>query len=134
ILDYVDLMPNFKAWMEKYPAEAQMALSADGKMYIFPNEGFGETNRMVWLYREDVFNKHNLKQPTTWDELHEVLLALKKEYPDSHPLVFRSGLGKLGNMGAAFGANGIGGKAFYDFGKNEWVYSPITNEFKTMLE
>ncbi|MEI0736315.1 extracellular solute-binding protein [Paenibacillus sp. JTLBN-2024] len=42
ILDHVDQMPNLKKWMEQYPEEAKAALSADGKMYMFPNQGFGK--------------------------------------------------------------------------------------------
>lgn len=131
ILDYVDLMPNFQQWMEKYPDETQMALSADGKMYIFPNEGFGETNRMIWLYREDLFSKHQLEVPATYDELYEVLKELKALYPNSYPLSFRGGLQRLNNMAANFGTSN---KMYYDYDAEEWKYGPIQPEFKKLIE
>ncbi|MFD1906730.1 hypothetical protein ACFTAO_22460 [Paenibacillus rhizoplanae] len=55
LMEYMDKLPNLTAWMKQYPEEAKAALSADGKMYMFPNQGFGETNRMIWMYRQDVF-------------------------------------------------------------------------------
>ncbi|MGI2295705.1 extracellular solute-binding protein [Paenibacillus sp. GXUN7292] len=131
ILDYVDSMPNFKAWMEKYPAAAEQAMSADGKMYMFPNEGFGETNRMIWLYREDVFKKHNLNVPTNYDELYDVLKQLKELYPDSYPLAWRDGLDKLLNMGPAFQT---WYKEYYDFDKNEWRYGPTEDSYKEAVQ
>jgi len=131
ILDYMDLMPNFQRWAEEYPSEFQMALSADGKMYIFPNEGFGETNRMVWLYRDDIFAKHQLQVPANYDELYDVLKKLKALYPDSYPLSFRGGLQRLDNMGANFGTNN---RMYYDFAAGAWLYGPIQPEFKKLIE
>lgn len=131
ILDYVDQMPNLKVWMEKYPSAAEQAISADGKMYMFPNEGFGETNRMIWLYREDIFKKHNLTAPRNFDELYEVLKQLKALYPDSYPLAWRDGLDKLMNMGPAFQT---GWKEYYDYDKKEWRYGATEENYKLLLE
>lgn len=133
ILDYVDLMPNFKQWMAKYPDMVQQAMAADGKMYMFPNEGFGETNRMIWMYREDVFRKNGLKPPTTYDELYEVAKKLKQLYPDSYPFSFRFGerLEIFTNLTANFGT---GEDVYYDFDKKEWRYGPIEDNYKKLVE
>ncbi|AWP27719.1 extracellular solute-binding protein [Paenibacillus glucanolyticus] len=131
ILDYVDLMPNFKKWMEQYPEQTQMALAADGSMYIFPNEGFGQTNRMVWLYREDIFSKHGLKSPANYDELYDVLKQLKELYPDSYPLSFRGGFQRLLNMAVNFDTSN---KLYYNFESKEWKYGPIEDNFKLLVE
>src|SRR5690606_24025725 len=82
ILDYLDIMPNFSKWLEMYPEIKERYLAADGGMYMFPNQGFGETNRIIWLYRDDIFRKHNLQIPNTYDELYDVLKKLKELYPD----------------------------------------------------
>jgi putative aldouronate transport system substrate-binding protein len=132
ILDYADGMPNFKAWMEKYPTETAGAIAADGKMYIFPNEGISETNRNIWMFRQDIFEKHGLNAPTTYDELYAVLKELKAQYPDSYPFAFRFGknLQILRNLSANFGTN----EDFYlDVETNEWKYGPIEEEYKTLL-
>ncbi|MCU6712226.1 extracellular solute-binding protein [Paenibacillus sp. J5C_2022] len=133
ILEYVDQMPNLKAWMEQYPEEAKAALSADGKMYMFPNQGFGETNRMIWLYREDVFAKEGLTAPKTYDELYDTLKALKTKYPDSYPLSIRYGQ-IPDEMNANMTVNFETGEgAYYDFDAMEWRYGPIEDNYKAMV-
>ncbi|MCE5168188.1 extracellular solute-binding protein [Paenibacillus profundus] len=133
ILDYTDDMPNFKKWMEKYPEMVRQALSADGKLFMFPNEGFGETNRMIWMYREDVFAKHGLKPPATFDELYEAAKQLKTLYPDSYPFSFRFGeeLGIFVNLAENFET---GGDIYYHFGSKEWEYGPIQDNYKKLVE
>ncbi|MBB6732418.1 extracellular solute-binding protein [Cohnella sp. CBP 2801] len=134
ILKYVDEMPNLKAWMEKYPDEAKAALSADGKMYMFPNQGFGETNRMIWMYRKDVFDKEGIQVPTTYDELYQALKTLKAKYPDSYPLSIRYGqIPDEMNMNMTVNF-GTGEGAYYDFDKKEWRYGPIEDNYKAMVE
>ena len=58
----------------------------DGKMYTLPLSKSTE----VLYYNKDVFAKHNLTPPTTWDELEEVCRVLKEAYPDSTPLGYDS--------------------------------------------
>ncbi|MNH89043.1 Lipoprotein LipO precursor [compost metagenome] len=134
ILDHIDLMPNLKKWMDQYPEEAKATLSADGKMFMFPNQGFGETNRMVWIYRDDIFKKNNLTAPKTYDELYTVMKKLKEIYPDSYPLSFR--LGQIPDeMYANFTTNfQTDEDAYYNFDKKDWAFGPIEDNYKAMLE
>ncbi|ULL18164.1 extracellular solute-binding protein [Paenibacillus sp. H1-7] len=133
ILDYLDQMPNLKKWIEKYPDEAKAMLAADGKMYMFPNQGFGETNRMIWMYREDIFNKHGLTMPKTYEELYQTMKKLKEAYPDSYPLSLR--FGQIPDeMYAHMTTNyQTGADAYYDFDKKEWRYGPIEDNYKAMV-
>ncbi|GIP38686.1 sugar ABC transporter permease [Paenibacillus sp. J31TS4] len=131
ILDYVKDMPNLKKWMDTYPTDTQNVMSSDGKMYMFPNAGIGETNRMIWLYREDVFKKLGLSQPQTWDELYTTLKKLKEANPKSYPLSFRNGLQRLLNFAETFGTSS---DMYYDFDKKEWRYGPIEDNYKKMIE
>jgi putative aldouronate transport system substrate-binding protein len=131
ILDYLDQMPNLKAWMADFPEDARRALSADGKMFVTPNKGIGETNRMLWLYREDIFKKHGLEIPQNWDELYSVSKELKELYPDSYPFGFRNGTGKIRNLAPNFGTNW---DYYYDHDNNDWKYGPIEDNYKVMLE
>lgn len=130
ILEYVDEMPNFKKWMEKYPADTQNSLAADGKMYIFPNQGIGETNRMMWMYREDIFKKNNLTPPKDWDELYTTLKTLKQAYPDSYPLAWRDGLVYLLSFSASFNSSS---DYYYDFDKKDWHFAPVEENYKKMI-
>lgn len=133
VLDYIDVMPNFKAWMEKYPDITQATLAADGGMYMLPNEGFGETNRIIWMYREDIFKKHGLESPKTYEELVEVGRELKSLYPDSYPFAFRSGsnLEILRFTSPQFGTHN---SFFLDEETGEVRYGPIEEEFKKLVE
>ncbi|MFC5448547.1 extracellular solute-binding protein [Paenibacillus aestuarii] len=130
-LDYVKKdMPNYDKWMKEHPTETQNVMSADGKMYIVPNSGIGETNRMHWMFRKDIFKKNNLQEPKNWDELYDVLKKLKAQYPDSYPFAFRDGLLYLRNLAPAFGTQY---DFYYDFDKKDWHYGPIEDNYKTMI-
>ncbi|MCY9670232.1 extracellular solute-binding protein [Paenibacillus alginolyticus] len=135
ILDHINEMPNLKKWMVQFPADTQNAISADGKMYVFPNHGIGETNRMNWMYREDVFKKNGLKTPANWDELYTVLKTLKQAYPDSYPMAWRQGLLYLRNFAPAFstGSDDSANDVYFDSDKKEWRYGPIEDNFKKMI-
>ncbi|WP_326795332.1 sugar ABC transporter substrate-binding protein [Streptomyces sp. NBC_01808] len=50
----------------------------EGKQYGMP--WYAGVRGLV--YRKDIFDKHGLKAPTTWEELRDVALTLKKEEPD----------------------------------------------------
>ncbi|NOU90985.1 extracellular solute-binding protein [Paenibacillus sp. LMG 31460] len=130
ILDYKADMPNFTKWMEKYPEIAKAQLAADGKMYMFPNEGFGEANRMIWMYRQDVFQKHNLTAPTNFDELYTVLKKLKELYPKSYPFSFRLGNNLL--LLKVLSANFQTNEGFYLDGRDV-KYGPTEQSYQKML-
>ncbi|MEK0315613.1 extracellular solute-binding protein [Cohnella sp. 56] len=129
ILDYKDKMPNFQKWMEQYPDVAKSFLAADGKMYMLPTEGFGETNRVVWMYREDIFKKNNLTPPKTYDELYDVAKKLKALYPDSYPIVFRNGMNAMINFASNFETNA----AYYKNDAGDVKFGPSEDNYKTMV-
>lgn len=103
LAQHLDKMPNVKKYLEERPHVAQRAISPDGKLYGIINDGGGAGNNVVYFYRDDIFAKHNLAVPTTWDELYTVSKELKKLYPDSYPFVFRHGIGTLRSFAPSFG-------------------------------
>ncbi|MFC5404391.1 extracellular solute-binding protein [Cohnella soli] len=129
ILDYKDKMPNFQQWMDKYPEVTKSFLAADGKMYMLPTQGFGETNRVVWMYRKDIFDKNGLTPPTTYDELYTVLKKLKELYPDSYPLAFRNGMNAMTNLTPNFETN----PTYYKNDSGEVKFGPAEDNYKTMV-
>ncbi|PAV31254.1 hypothetical protein CIL05_00955 [Virgibacillus profundi] len=131
LLDHIDEMPNLQTWMEEFPEAARAALSHDGKMYISPNIGIGETNRMLYMYRQDIFEEHGLEVPQNWDEFYTVLKELKSIYPDSYPLGFRNGTDKLQSFAPNFGTSL---DYYYDNEKDEWRYGPIEDNFRALVE
>lgn len=123
--DLKEYMPNYNAWKDgltddQYATAIAPRTLADGKIYYSPGTGReGKTRMRAWLYREDVFEKHNLKAPTTFDELYKVCKALKTLYPDSYPMSTRS-LGYVFDLpGSSFDKWWQTG-AYYDFDDEEW--------------
>lgn len=141
VLDHLDQMPNFKKWYEENKDFALNYLSADGGLYQLPEKGVDETNRRGWLYRKDVFDKLGLQAPTNQEEFYEVLKALKKEYPNSYPLAFRS---FSNNMAQLLMLAPSWGTDYMDFVDNRymelnaetgtWSFGPIEDSYREMLE
>lgn len=101
--EHLDQMPNVKAYLDSKPEVKERMLAPTGEMYSVLNDGAGEGNQTVWMYREDIFQKHNLTPPKTWDELYTTAKKLKELYPDSYPFIFRHGLNTLNYIGPTFG-------------------------------
>jgi putative aldouronate transport system substrate-binding protein len=137
ILDYLEYMPNLQSWLKKYPNIATSSLASDGGMYMLPNEGFGEANRITWMYRQDIFEKHGLTPPTTWDELYEVSKELKKLYPDSYPFTIWAGLNNMLKWAAPqFGTTSPYwyGNGYYQGDSGKVHYGPVDDNFKLLLQ
>lgn len=128
-LDYVNKQPNFKKWYEKSKIYAQSFVSGDGKMYGYPNEGIGETNRLGWIYRKDIFEKEKLSIPKDDKELYTILKTLKSLYPKSYPLVM------AGTLFLRFTAVAWGTEQgmYYDSVKKVWKYGPVEDNYKEMI-
>ncbi|MNI10326.1 Lipoprotein LipO precursor [compost metagenome] len=128
---HLDKMPNVKAFLAKRPDVAQRMTSPGGEMYQLLNDGAGKANQMVWFYRDDVFKKHSLQEPKTWDELYETAKKLKELYPDSYPFVFRHGLSTLNSFGPSFG---VYSSFFEDKATGKIKYGATDPAFKKMIE
>lgn len=140
LLDHMDQMPNFKKWYEDNIAYALGYLSPDGALYMAPQQGVEETNRRIWMYRQDIFEELGLSVPTNEDEFYDVLLKLKEAYPDSYPLGFRSftnGLGQLNMIAPSWGTSFINGEdntyLGYNYDTKEWVFGPTQDSFREMV-
>jgi putative aldouronate transport system substrate-binding protein len=129
--EYVDQMPNLEAFIEKYPSQVTPLLSTDNKLYLHPSEGsYGKFSGQMLLYREDIFKKHNIPLPKNYDEFYEVLLELKRLYPESTPLYF-SGTNSFAQFGLSFGTNST---FFYDSLTKTVKYGPMEPGMKELLE
>ena len=91
ILDYLDQMPNVKAHLEANPTLLEAYTAEDGCLYTIPQKNIGGTaERVAYLYREDIFQKHNLTWPKNQTEFEATLRKLKELYPDSYPFTMRN--------------------------------------------
>ena len=136
-----DYMPNYNKWVSAldendYANFIQPRKSADGLTYYSPTYGRDTTEGvMAWIYREDIFAKHNLKTPTTFDELYEVCKELKALYPDSYPLCMRNGIGMNLNVQApSWDEDWYGTGFYYSERDGEWKYGALDPAMKEYLE
>ncbi|KON90059.1 ABC transporter substrate-binding protein [Sporosarcina globispora] len=79
--------PNLKKIMDENPVVKQGITMADGNIYGFPayyDPNFkGLRMGTPWI-QKDWLNKLGLEEPTTWDELYEVLKKFKEEDPNGN--------------------------------------------------
>ncbi len=117
-------MPTYNAWKnslseEEYAIAVKPRVKSDGKIYYSPATGReGKARLFAWLYREDIFEKHNLKVPETHEELYDVCKQLKDIYPDSYPFCFRA-FSLIDASGSSFD-KWWEYDAYYDFDDEEW--------------
>ncbi|NLG52981.1 MAG: extracellular solute-binding protein, partial [Clostridiales bacterium] len=137
--DYPDKLPNFTEFWNSIPEDERkdtmnQRRSGDGKIYFPPNYGFHTMgNTRAWLYRSDVFEKHNLKTPETIDEMYDTALKLKELYPDSYPICVRDGLRNMAIVGSQW-APYFSNQLYYDFNTKTWHYGAAEETMKYMVE
>lgn len=128
--DMKEYMPNYNAWVESLSEEefankVAIRKAYDGKIYYTPVEGRENSqNVRAWIYRKDIFEKHNLEVPETFDELYEVCKQLKELYPDSYPMCARNGLMVFFVPGSSWKPYWETGM-YYDYNAEKWSYGTI---------
>lgn len=142
ISDYFEQMPNYMNFIKKNNLQYLIddATQSDGKVYELPiNTKEVKTASKQMFIRKDVFEENNIAVPTTYDELYEAAKRLKQVYPDVYPIQVIYGNGNLLDMIApSFGTSAGWGKGFDNFHyvaeKEEWIFAPTSEEYKTMLQ
>lgn len=143
VSDYIDLMPNFKDKVAKWRLEPELNTrrQADGRFYLLP--GLHEN---VWVdytlaVRTDIMEELNLEVPKTWDELYEVLKAMKAKYPDRYPMTDRWGDPTPGGNLFKLVAQAYGTKGGWEYQHATWdpaagkfAYTGAMPQYKQMIE
>lgn len=139
ISDYVSKMPNYMKKVKDWNLQSDVnsLKQKDGKYYVLPGLHEQLNQDYALIYRVDIFEKNNIKVPTTWDELETALKKLKEIYPNVTPYSDRQQMNIALNIGApTFGATwgwNTGNGMMYDQANDKFVFSPVTNEYKDML-
>ena len=134
--EYMDKMPNFQREVMNASPDAKDILTAgDGNIYFMPQVGLPKYTK-VWLYRSDIFKKHNLTPPTNTDELYNVLKELKKLYPDSTPLTSRNAMtSAISDWFLDLTLQwDTGEMVYYNEKTGKWQFGPIEDNYKAMLQ
>ena len=81
--EYLDLMPNFKKFLDENPQARKEMTSYDGHIYYIPfmQGGYASTG---WFARTDWLEKLGLEAPETAEELHDVLVAFRDKDPNGN--------------------------------------------------
>ena len=98
-------LPNFRDKVRRWRLEPELdsIRQSHGKYYLLP--GLHEKVRSGYSlsFRTDVLDKLGLTLPTSWDEVYDVLRALKAEYPGTYPWSDRWSTNTPFPCGALFG-------------------------------
>jgi putative aldouronate transport system substrate-binding protein len=142
VSDYLDLMPNFKDKMTKWNLKPEIDnfRAADGKFYLLPGMHERPWQDYTLAIRTDILEQLKLQSPTTWDELYNVLKAMKAAYPDVYPFSDRfsrptPGGNLLNILAASHGTYGGWGyqHAQWDPATNKFLYTGSTEQYKQVL-
>lgn len=122
-------MPNLQGWFDQYPELRKQLTTVEGNIGGFPkiykepsdvNEG--GCIRLDWL------EELGLKEPKTYDELHNVLTQFKEKKNAAKPLVLSAQTGVQSDL-----LNGMNiGTAYYQV-DGEVRFGPMQPEFKDYL-
>ena len=131
--DYLEYMPNLEACFKKYPMSRKVVTNTDGTIYQLPMVHIRPTSTSARAhYREDVLNELGLKVPTTTDEFHDVLTAIKNAKGFA-PIV--ATMDKSGYEYFLFGAFGEATNPDFDsIDGKAVVYNRISDQYKNYLE
>ncbi len=129
--EYLDKMPNFKAKLMEDPNVYASLVASDGHIYNMPRFSEQITFKSVPLIRADMVEAVGKEMPKTWDELVDVLAAIKEQFPDTVGMINRGKMNSLWGHGVHYGTNKT---MFYDKTQDKWVYGPLNAGFKEMIE
>ena len=129
--EYLDQMPNLKAKLMEDPNVYASLVASDGHIYNMPRFSDQITYKSVPLIRADMVEAVGKEMPTTWDELIDVLAAIKEKFPDSVGMINRGKMNCLWGHGVHYGTDkGM----FYDKSQDKFVFGPLNAGFKEMVE
>src|SRR5690606_35748837 len=87
-----------------------------------------------FLYRKDIFDKHNIKEWTNTDEFYDALKKLKAAYPDSYPYASKTKENIFKDWAYGWGIGGSEFPSYYDEKSKTWKEVYTSNEYKSMLD
>ncbi len=127
--EHKDELENFFNVVEKYPVSK--VTFVDGQAYAFPTIARWDKPRgSALIARKDIMDSLGIDVDTiqTWDDVKELLKAVKVAYPEMIPFIAR---GLSANLYYALGTyNGI----IFDPQEGKWSYEPIKAENRGALE
>lgn len=128
-------MPNLKKNVLDQPDAAPLLdsyKSEEGALYALPRYNTERTVNYGWMYRKDIFEKHNIEMWTDSESFLNVLRQLKQIYPDSYPLTGSTMQSVFNRVINNYGSNSW--QAAYDWEKKEWYLGAATEGYYEMMK
>lgn len=135
---YLDQLPNYKARIEADPSIARDVYTDTGKIYeFFTIQNYTQPAYCGILIRGDWLEQVGMEEPTTVDELHDVLVAFKEQCTGGvAPMqLYQDGFGIEGSLIGMFGV--MGGQAQYNWWTledGEVQFSPYLDGFQRYVQ
>jgi putative aldouronate transport system substrate-binding protein len=136
---YIDKLPNFTKRVEEYKFQPEIdeLTQVDGNYYILPQMYETPWQKIGFVMRGDILEKHSLQVPETLEGLTDLLKTVKSKEPDMIPFAcaYQMNLMFL-SFGPLFGtqAGWGGGPTQYDFDGEQWEAAMTNDGMKAMIE
>jgi putative aldouronate transport system substrate-binding protein len=132
---YADMLPNFRRlYMEENPWVIASYGDESGNIYTWPIYNMNRDVNHGFLYRKDIFDKHNIKPWTNTEEFYEALKKLKEIYPNSYPYASKTKELIFRDWAYGWGIGGAYYPAYYDEDEKTWKFASVQPEHKDMLD
>lgn len=143
-MDYIDIMPNLAAFLEKYPMVAKEAVNEDGTMYNLPavSGAASAQNNLIYI-RTDMMKEIGWENPpATTDEFLQYIVELQEHFgaKDKEFIAFNFHQGKqlkpstMGGNLFLFAAFGELLRFDIQVHDDKVVYGMATEQYKHYLE
>ena len=137
ISDHMDKFPNLAEKIERCEISEELDnwCSKDGDLYCLPFMNEKDMYNTCPAIRMDVLDKYGLEIPTTFDELYEVLKAVKEKEPDTLPMANHNGETSLRSIsGTCWGIEGSYNGFMYDDANGEFYYADTSDNYKEYIK
>jgi len=88
----------------------------------------------IFAYRKDIFDKHGLKPPKTYDEMLKIARTIRQKEPNIYGLTSRGEAGHQVSAAWLFHLTPFGGEVFDDNWEPAFHKEPSLNALKALLE
>lgn len=129
--EYLDMMPEFRKYLEMDKVVYTSMLANDGHLYSMPKINLVPEYKYCSIIRSDLVEEVGMEVPTTMEELIEVLAAIKEKHPEIVGAVNADKMNFLQAYGVIYNTNN---DMFYDKQQDKWVYGPTNDGYRELVE
>lgn len=135
INEYLDILPNFrKLYVEENPWVIASYGDGNGNIYTWPIYEMQRAVNHGFMYRKDIFDKHDIKPWTNTEEFYQALKQLKELYPNSYPYASKTKETLFKDWAYGWGIGSHSYPAYYDEADGVWKFAPTAPQHKDMLD